>query len=687
MSVSLSFRHKCFHKSRRHRAPRSQHYLPCRRYASASSSFQTSSSSSSSSSPGSWRTRVAITDADATLDTSVIGESPKVPYAFKKQWYPLVVLDMINPDLPHAVSLFGERLVVWKDGQGEWRVFEDRCPHRAAPLSEGRVEQDGTLMCAYHAWRFDGQGECVSIPQSADPETQKRIVGNPRACATARPSFVAQGLIWAWGEGGPDALMESMQVEASLVPEMEGTGPSGVAPGETDAETGEPVPWNGGAYRNSWQCRDLPYGWAAFFENAIDPAHAVVSHHAVVGDRYDDPAHFECVTQRKMAADTGFRCEVVPAVPPFNQPGDYDDARVWYDFRPPCNLMIDWRHKEGSRLLTAHYAVPTKPGWIRHIVATVAQRGGGDDVLSHRWWKLNLFTLTSPAWMTHVVGPTFLHQDMVLLHQQEKIVLSGGKFRDGVEIAPLNPDEAAEAPLPQMWKDLVYSPYPPDKMDIMFYQWVEKHGPLPYPPSMPFPAIEMDKAKLFDTRSVHTDYCTHCQGAERNMKLGATVSTVLSAACAIVALSIGSSSLYAHMSTVGASSGVSVVDDIAGTVGAIPGIVWSSAYNAVTFGSLAYGLRIFLTLFETYEYSHAEDNIVVEGMASIGLAKDGPSLYINAVDAFLFGPGSGKRISDSMEKEGARWEDSEEGQVAASGVTAYERMKHSGATNAWRLKK
>ena len=171
------------------------------------------------------------------------------------------------------------------------------------------------------------------------------------------------------------------------------------------------------------------------------------------------------------------------------------------------------------------------------------------------------------------------------------------------------------------------------------------------------------------------------------MKLGATVSTVLSAACAIVALSIGSSSLYAHMSTAGASSGVSVVDDIAGTVGAIPGIVWSSAYNAVTFGSLAYGLRIFLTLFETYEYSHAEDNIVVEGMASIGLAKDGPSLYINAVDAFLFGPGSGKRISDRMEKEGARWEDSEEGQVAASGVTAYERMKHSGATNAWRLKK
>jgi nitrite reductase/ring-hydroxylating ferredoxin subunit len=43
-----------------------------------------------------------------------------------------------------------------------WRAFEDRCPHRLAPLSEGRVEADGTLLCAYHAWRFDGGGACTA---------------------------------------------------------------------------------------------------------------------------------------------------------------------------------------------------------------------------------------------------------------------------------------------------------------------------------------------------------------------------------------------------------------------------------------------------------------------------------------------------------------------------------------------
>ena len=54
---------------------------------------------------------------------------------------------------------------------------------------------------------------------------------------------------------------------APVIPEMKGVTKSGEAPG--------------GAYRNHWQMRDLPYGWCAFFENAIDPAHAVVSHHHV----------------------------------------------------------------------------------------------------------------------------------------------------------------------------------------------------------------------------------------------------------------------------------------------------------------------------------------------------------------------------------------------------------------------
>ncbi len=50
----------------------------------------------------------------------------------------------------HAqVDLLGKSLVVWADSKGAWHCFEDVCPHRLAPLSEGRVEGD-SLMCSYH---------------------------------------------------------------------------------------------------------------------------------------------------------------------------------------------------------------------------------------------------------------------------------------------------------------------------------------------------------------------------------------------------------------------------------------------------------------------------------------------------------------------------------------------------------
>ena len=37
-------------------------------------------------------------------------------------------------------------------------------PYRRVPLSEGRIESDGTLMCCYHGWRFNGEGQAVAIP-------------------------------------------------------------------------------------------------------------------------------------------------------------------------------------------------------------------------------------------------------------------------------------------------------------------------------------------------------------------------------------------------------------------------------------------------------------------------------------------------------------------------------------------
>ena len=76
--------------------------------------------------------------ADAAVAHGAPAQEPaeELPaFQFAKQWYPLAFLSDLYPKQPHPVELLGQRLVLWRDGRGEWRCFEDKCPHRLAPLS------------------------------------------------------------------------------------------------------------------------------------------------------------------------------------------------------------------------------------------------------------------------------------------------------------------------------------------------------------------------------------------------------------------------------------------------------------------------------------------------------------------------------------------------------------------------
>jgi phenylpropionate dioxygenase-like ring-hydroxylating dioxygenase large terminal subunit len=70
---------------------------------------------------------------------------------------------------PRPVTLLGERLALFLDGDGRPAALQDRCCHRTAQLSRGRVDR-GVLQCGYHGWSFDRAGRCVRIPQARDPD-------------------------------------------------------------------------------------------------------------------------------------------------------------------------------------------------------------------------------------------------------------------------------------------------------------------------------------------------------------------------------------------------------------------------------------------------------------------------------------------------------------------------------------
>jgi phenylpropionate dioxygenase-like ring-hydroxylating dioxygenase large terminal subunit len=96
---------------------------------------------------------------------------------------------------PRALTLFDTPIVLYRDGTGRASVLIDRCPHRNAPLSLGRVEH-GTLECPYHGWRFDHGGRCVAMPGLGEGQSV------PKFRVGAHQVIERDGWVWVYGRAG-----------------------------------------------------------------------------------------------------------------------------------------------------------------------------------------------------------------------------------------------------------------------------------------------------------------------------------------------------------------------------------------------------------------------------------------------------------------------------------------------------
>ncbi|HEY3778465.1 MAG TPA: aromatic ring-hydroxylating dioxygenase subunit alpha [Rhizomicrobium sp.] len=60
--------------------------------------------------------------------------------------------------------LLGEPVVLGRMHDGRAFALRDICPHRAVPLSAGRILEENTVECSYHGWRFAADGGCKFVP-------------------------------------------------------------------------------------------------------------------------------------------------------------------------------------------------------------------------------------------------------------------------------------------------------------------------------------------------------------------------------------------------------------------------------------------------------------------------------------------------------------------------------------------
>ncbi|WP_313806711.1 aromatic ring-hydroxylating dioxygenase subunit alpha [Sphingobium sp.] len=85
--------------------------------------------------------------------------------------------------------LLDRPVLLYRTQGGDVVALDNRCPHRWAPLSDGKVVGDN-IECPYHGLRFSTAGECVLAP------SQRAIP--PRSTIHAYPVREADPFIWIW---------------------------------------------------------------------------------------------------------------------------------------------------------------------------------------------------------------------------------------------------------------------------------------------------------------------------------------------------------------------------------------------------------------------------------------------------------------------------------------------------------
>ncbi|RVU05668.1 aromatic ring-hydroxylating dioxygenase subunit alpha [Novosphingobium umbonatum] len=174
-------------------------------------------------------------------------------------WYVAGFAKDLRPGERIARQFLNQPVVLWRSEGGMAYALEDRCIHRAMPLSSGPVVGEA-IRCPYHGLEFAGNGRCSRIPaQDKIPDTAK---------LRAYPLVERQGLLWIW-------MGETDKADLGLVPDY---------PVHDDPRY---------AWRSSYF--HVAGNWQLLVDNLMDLSHLPYIHANTIGGNPD--LHFRTKTQ------------------------------------------------------------------------------------------------------------------------------------------------------------------------------------------------------------------------------------------------------------------------------------------------------------------------------------------------------------------------------------------------------
>jgi pheophorbide a oxygenase len=203
-----------------------------------------------------------------SFNQNALKEKPQFP----RTWVPLASVYEIDGMRPNKVEFLGQSYVCYQsnaDDPNGWTVVDDACPHRLAPLSEGRIittdkdtneikindlknykgESKRLVECAYHGWAFDQGGKCVRIPQATKEQQTRSIESNTKCHVQCYSTRVCKNILfaWLWPEDCLDYMHDDWRQPEYMTSSF------------VDSATS--------------YTRDAQYGWDTLLENIVDLSH------------------------------------------------------------------------------------------------------------------------------------------------------------------------------------------------------------------------------------------------------------------------------------------------------------------------------------------------------------------------------------------------------------------------------
>jgi len=241
-----------------------------------------------------------------------VGPKAAAGRLLRAYWLPIAHPAQFERRNPMPVEVLGEKLVLFRTGEGELGLTSDRCAHRGTSLSAGsgemktagRIDKCG-VRCPYHGWLYGTDGQCLDQP--AEPHTSRFHERIKIKAYSVQEKF---GWIWGYlGEGEPP-----------IIPPVDA------------------MARNDGYRVNTmanWDCN-----YYQVCENLVDPAHVTVLHHETA---FDTAQFQEIPTVKVEATPLGLR--TIAGRPGYERQSEYlfpTGIRIALPFIKPGVQMMFW---------------------------------------------------------------------------------------------------------------------------------------------------------------------------------------------------------------------------------------------------------------------------------------------------------------------------------------------------------